>query len=192
MKIWNLTAIAMALCLSACANAKTVVLSSGDRYRSDGLLTEEYRLGAGDKLRVIVYNEVQLSGEYVVDSQGKLSLPLVGDLDVQGKTSIEVARQAEGLFRSRNYLLNPRVSIEVSAFRPFFVVGEVHKPGQYPYVAGLTVWNAIATAEGLTPRAKKTVVYIRRFGEAAELPYRLTPDLRVWPGDTLRINERFF
>lgn len=192
MKIWNLTAIAMALCLSACANAKTVVLSSGDRYRSDGLLTEEYRLGAGDKLRVIVYNEVQLSSEYVVDSQGKLSLPLVGDLDVQGKTSIEVARQAEGLFRSRNYLLNPRVSIEVSAFRPFFVVGEVHKPGQYPYVAGLTVWNAIATAEGLTPRAKKTVVYIRRFGEAAELPYRLTPDLRVWPGDTLRINERFF
>ncbi|KAH2818103.1 hypothetical protein KXV85_003870, partial [Aspergillus fumigatus] len=81
VKIWNLTAIAMALCLSACANAKTVVLSSGDRYRSDGLLTEEYRLGAGDKLRVIVYNEVQLSGEYVVDSQGKLSLPLVGDLD---------------------------------------------------------------------------------------------------------------
>lgn len=192
VKSWKLTLIATALSVSACAGAKSVVLSSGDRYRAGGLATEEYRLGAGDKLRVVVYNEPQLSGDYVVDSQGQLSLPLVGVLDVQGKTSKEVAKAAEDEFRKHNYLLAPRVSVEISAFRPFYIVGEVRKPGEYPYVAGLTVWNAIATAEGLTPRAKKAVVYIRRFGEAAELPYKLTPDLRVWPGDTLRINERFF
>jgi polysaccharide biosynthesis/export protein len=90
------------------------------------------------------------------------------------------------------YLREPKVSMEVVTYRPYFVLGEVKTPGQYPYSNGLTVTNAIATAAGFTPRADKKVVFIRRSGEAEEKPFRLTPDLRVYPGDTIRLAERFF
>lgn len=183
---------AFALFLAACTGTGQPVLSSGDRYRADGMITDVYQLGAGDKVHVIVFNEPQLTGDFVVDSAGQLSLPLIGSTDVQGKTVTEVSTLAQNAFRDRHYLINPQVSVEVTTYRPFFIVGEVRMPGQYPYVAGLTVWNAVATAQGLTPRARKKVVYIRRFGEAAELPYTVTPDLRVWPGDTVRFGERYF
>jgi len=80
----------------------------------------------------------------------------------------------------------------VITYRPFFILGEVAKPGQYPYAAGMTVLNAVATADGFTPRAKKTRVFIRRRGEEGELEYTLTPNLRVMPGDTIRVGERYF
>ena len=82
--------------------------------------------------------------------------------------------------------------MQVETYRPFFILGEVRSPGQYPYMAGLTALNAIATAEGFTPRASKKTVLIRRFGEQYEQSYVLTPDLRIWPGDTIRLAERFF
>lgn len=192
MKYANLIAVLAMAGLSACASAKTPALSSGERYRADGLVSEEYRLGGGDKVHLTFFNEPQLSGDFVVDSEGKLSLPLIGGLPVMGKTTLEVARMVEHDFKVRNYILDPKVSLEVSTYRPYFILGEVRQPGQYPYNSGLTAWNAIATAQGLTPRAKKTLVYIRRFGEAAEVPYVLSPDLRVWPGDTIRVEERLF
>lgn len=183
---------AAALLLAACTGTGQPVLSSGDRYRPNGAITDLYRLGSGDKVHVTVFNEPQLTGDFVVDSSGQLSLPLLGGTDVQGKTVSEVAASTEREYRERHYLLDPHVTVEVGTYRPFFIVGEVRMPGQYPYVAGLTVWNAVATAQGLTPRARKKVVFIRRFGEAAEIPYLLTPDLRVWPGDTVRVSERYF
>lgn len=183
---------ALALFLAACTGTGQPVLSSGDRYRANGLITDVYKLGAGDKVHVSVFNEPQLTADFVVDSQGQLSLPLLGSTDVQGKTVSEVATLAEDRYRSRHFLVAPQVTVEVITYRPFFIVGEVRMPGQYPYVSGLTVWNAVATAQGFTPRARKKVVYIRRFGENAELPYALSPDLRVWPGDTVRFGERYF
>lgn len=192
MKIVRAIPAALALFLAACASTGQPVLSSGERYRANGVITDVYLLGSGDKVHVTVFNEPQLTGDFVVDSAGQLSLPLLGGTTVQGKTVTEVARIVEKEYRERHYLLNPQVTAEVSTYRPFFIVGEVRMPGQYPYVAGLTVWNAVATAQGFTPRARKKVVFIRRFGEAGELAYELTPDLRVWPGDTVRFGERYF
>jgi len=152
---------------------------------------EEYKLGTGDKVRILVFNEPTLSGEFSVNSSGALSLPLIGDIAAVGKTTTELKAIIEkGL--SDGYLREPRVSIDVLSFRPFYILGEVSKPGEYPFSNGLTVMNAVATAEGFTYRADKRVVHIRREGTDQEDNYRMTPNLRVQPGDTIRIGERYF
>ena len=174
------------------AVARDTVIASGDRYQAGSVPTEAYRLGGGDKVHVIVFNEPQLSGDFIVDSAGNLSLPLIGPTTVQDKTVGEAAEAVEAAYRSRNFLRVPRVSAEVTVYRPFFILGEVRTPGQFAYVAGLTAMNAIATSQGLTPRARKKIIYIRRFGQVREQEFALTPDLRIWPGDTIRVAERLF
>ena len=107
----------------------------------------------------------------------------------------ENAKQVADLVQMRladGYLRQPKVAAEVIAYRPFFILGEVKAPGQYPYVSGLTALNAVATAQGFTPRAARSVIYIRRAGAAEEEAFKLTPELRVLPGDTLRLGERYF
>jgi polysaccharide biosynthesis/export protein len=174
------------------AFAHEEVISSGERYQAQGPVNETYKLGGGDKVHVIVFNEPQLTGDFVVDSSGNLSLPLISATPVLGKTVGEAAQAIEAAYLSGQFLRQPRVSVEVTTYRPFFILGEVHMPGQFPYVSGLTALNAVATAQGLTPRARKKVIYIRRFGDATEQAYALTPELRVWPGDTIRVEERLF
>lgn len=154
-------------------------------------LAEDYQLGVGDRVRVIVYSEESLSGEFQVSAAGTLSLPLIGSVPATGKTPGDVAATIRTMLAD-GYLRDPKVSMEVITYRPFFILGEVKTPGQYPYANGLTVVNAIATAAGFTPRAEKKMVFIRRSGDAEEKPYKLTPDLRVYPGDTIRLGERFF
>lgn len=182
--------ILAALSLAACASSQAVV-SSGERYAVDEQLAETYPLGAGDKVRVTVFNEPTLSGEFFVSGDGELSLPLVGNVPAAGKTTKDIAVDFARLLAD-GYLRDPRVSMEVITYRPFFILGEVTTPGQYPYVTGMTVFSAVATASGFTPRAKKSRVFIRRRGEEAEIEYELTPNLRVMPGDTIRIGERYF
>lgn len=177
--------------LGGLAHAKVAAIESGERYAAGQRVVETYHLGAGDKLKISVFNELQLSGEYQVGAEGTVSLPLTGPLSVIDRTSAEVAAAYEQLL-GRDFLRNPKVSVEVTVYRPFFIVGQVHVPGQYPYSAGLTVWNAVATAQGMTPRGRESYVYIRKYGGAEEERFLLTPDLRVWPGDTIRIAERFF
>jgi len=154
-------------------------------------LADNYRLGVGDKVRVIVFNEERLSGEFQVSAAGTLSIPLIGEVPAIQHTTSDVATNIQKLFAD-GYLKNPKVSIEVLTYRPYFILGEVQTAGQYPYSNGLTVMNAIASAAGFTPRADKKTVFIRRSGDATERPYKLTPDLRVYPGDTVRLGERFF
>nr|WP_211183331.1 MULTISPECIES: polysaccharide biosynthesis/export family protein [unclassified Novosphingobium] len=177
--------------LAGCAGASGLRVSSGERYQLAADVNETYLLGAGDKVRVTVFNEPNLSGEFAVGSDGTISLPLVGDLVAQGKTTKLVADEFAAKLAD-GYLLKPSVAMEVSVYRPFFILGEVEKPGQYPYANGMTALNAIATAGGYTPRAKRTVVFIRKFGEAAETEYDLTSSLRILPGDTIRLGERYF
>lgn len=184
-------AFAIAVLLSACGHSGPAPISAGDRYVANANFDEAYKLGAGDKVHINVFSEQQLGGDYAVSGDGLLSLPLVGNVPVAGKTTSEAARTVETLL-GNGYLRNPRVSLEVSSYRPFFILGEVKSPGQYPYANGLTVTNAIATAQGFTPRAHKKYVLIRRFGDQAEERYLLTPDLRVRPGDTIRLSERYF
>ncbi len=132
-----------------------------------------------------------LTGEFQVSSAGKISMPLVGDLQAASLTVSEFQRAVEEALKG-GYLLEPRVSAEVLTYRPFFVLGEVSSPGTYPYTAGLTVLNAVATAGGFTYRANTGRVYIRRANASAEEVFRLTSETRVAPGDTIRIGERLF
>ena len=181
----------LAILLSACGATSGPVISSGDRYAMPTSGEEDYHLDAGDKIRMNVFNEDTLSGEFAVSSEGTVSLPLIGDVQAKGKTPQQLAAEVQALLAD-GYLRDPKVSIEVSSYRPFFILGEVEAPGQYPYASGMTVLNAVATAQGFTPRAAKKVAYIRRAGATSEVAMEITPALRVYPGDTIRIGERYF
>lgn len=149
-----------------------------------------YRLAADDKLKITVFGEEGLTGDYTVGSDGRLAYPLLGAVPAKGLTLAELTQKlAAGLSAS---VQNPRVSIEITQYRPFFILGEVNRPGQYPYRTGLTLNGAVATAGGYTYRANQKHVLIQHFGEAGERRYDITADLPVLPGDTVRVRERFF
>ena len=177
--------------LTACAAGSADVVSTGERYSAQADLTQDYKLGIGDRLKVIVYEEPSLSGEFTVDATGAISLALIGDVPVQDRTTAEVEDSIEAGLR-QGFLREPQVTVEIVSYRPFFILGEVNSPGQYPFANGLTVMNAIATAQGFSPRAQRKQVYIRRAGEAEERLYALSPALKVYPGDTIRLGERYF
>lgn len=148
-----------------------------------------YRLGVGDRLRVTVYNEVDLSGEFDVGPAGTVNLPLIGEVVAQGRTIPEVEDAAEEMFL-QGYLKSPSVSIEVLNYRPFYILGEVNSPGSYPFVNGMTVLNAVALAGGFTYRASEDTVLLKREGTTSEVSVAV--DTPVLPGDVLTVEERFF
>lgn len=150
-----------------------------------------YQLGVADKVRVIVFGEEALSGEFTVSDSGTLSLPLIGAVPATGRTPADVIADIETRL-GKGYLRNPKVSMDVLTYRPFYILGEVEKPGEYAFSNGLTVMNAVARAEGYTYRANKKKVFIKRAGEMEEKRYKLSPDLKIFPGDTVRIGERYF
>jgi protein involved in polysaccharide export with SLBB domain len=151
----------------------------------------DYLLGSSDKVRVTVYGEPTLSGEFFVTGSGLVSLPLIGEVKAAG-LSLRQFQEAVQRSLSDGYLKEPRVNAEVLTFRPFYILGEVTKPGTYPYTSGLTVMNAVATAGGYTYRAEKKQVFVKRNGASEETKLELTPSVTVAPGDTIRIGERFF
>ena len=151
----------------------------------------QYRLGPADKVRVTTYGEASLTGEFVVSGSGAISLPLIGDVTAGGLTTRELQDAIQGALKN-GYLTDPRVSVEVLRYRPFYILGEVGRPGEYPYVNGLTVMNAVATSGGFTYRANTHRVRIKRAGEAAEHEVELNAATAVEPGDTIRIKERYF
>jgi len=189
--------VGIAICLApmAAAGAANKAAASAaadpDRYGTASADAGDYRLGGADKIRITVFNEPTLSGEFAVGADGSLSLPLIGSVPAVGKTSSEIAALIQKDLAD-GYLREPRVAAEVTTYRPFFILGEVKAPGQYPYGNALTVYNAIATAQGFTPRADRKHIFIKKAGADGEKSYSLTPDLRVLPGDTLRIGERYF
>lgn len=185
-----------ALLLLGCAEKGSgPVVSNGGRYSAPvsapGQEVADYRLDVGDSIKIVVYNEPSASGEFTVGARGTVDLPLIGEIPAQGQTVRQVAAEARTRLAD-GYLRQPQVSAEVSVYRPFYILGEVAQPGQYPYAVGLTVLNAIATAKGFTARANQEVVQIRQQGESGETNYRVTPDLHVRPGDTIRVGERYF
>ena len=149
-----------------------------------------YRLGAGDKLRITVYNEEDVSGEYEVDSSGSVSLKMIGPVPAAGRTLPELAKTIEARLLD-GYLLNPRVAIDVLNYRPFYVLGEVNSPGSYPYVAGITVLKAIALAGGYTFRARTNKIELIHANDP-ENPILVDQNTLLLPGDIIRIKERFF
>lgn len=180
-----------ALVCAACASQGAPVggTAQGDVQALEQSLSD-YRLGPGDQLRITVYDEPSLSGEFVVSPQGKISFPLVEEVNAQGLTVKEFSKHLESVLLT--YVKAPRVNSEVLVYRPFYILGEVTKPGTYPFAAGLTVQNAAATAGGFTYRADTRRVFIKHVGEERESEYPLTSKTPVQPGDTVRISERLF
>jgi polysaccharide export outer membrane protein len=150
----------------------------------------EYRLGPADQLRITVFNEPDLTGQFVVGAQGTIAYPLVGNVRAAGLTVNEFTAELQN--RLSEYVRQPSVSVEVANYRPFFILGEVQRPGTYPYSANLTVMNAVATAGGFTYRANRGRVFIRHANATEERSYPLTVSTPVLPGDTVRIGERLF
>jgi len=158
---------------------------------SSSSATVGYALGSGDKIRLTVYGENDLSGEFAVNGEGMVSLPLIGSVKASGLTVAQLGQSVAERFKA-GYLLDPKVSIEVINFRPYYIMGEVTKTGEYAYTDGINVINAIARAEGFTYRAQQKKVFIKHFGDSVESEVPLTNDLLVMPGDTIRIAERHF
>ena len=152
---------------------------------------EGYQLGAGDKVRVVVFGEDDLGGEYDVDGSGFVRLPLIGQVKAGGLT----VRSFEEEIKTKlddGFMKDAKVSVAVTSYRPFYIIGEVNKPGEYPYVNDMSVLNAVALAGGYTYRADDTEVYIQRNGQSKEEPFPADQTTKVQPGDIVRVPERFF
>lgn len=152
---------------------------------------ENYRLGPGDKLRVNVFNQADLTGEYTLDGSGQFSMHLIGPVAAKGLTASELERLLVSRLKP-DYLVNPRISVQVLSYRPFYIIGEVGRPASYAYVDGMTYLTAIAIAGGYTYRAKKDVVYVVRASDPDRQELRLSVNDKVQPGDIIRIDERLF
>ncbi len=150
-----------------------------------------YILGPNDRIRVKVYGEQDITGEYEIDSAGSVSIPLAGHVKAAGLTTRQVERGIAAAL-SKGIVRDPRVNVEVAAYRPYYILGEVKKSGEYPYRNGLTVLDAVASAGGFTYRANEGKVYLRRSGSTTEETYPLTAPVPVYPGDNIRVPERYF
>jgi polysaccharide biosynthesis/export protein len=160
-------------------------------YVTTAQRSSPYRLDSGDRLRVTVFGQANLSRSYSVDGSGFISMPLIGGVKARGATTFELERRIASTLR-RKYVKDPKVTVEVEANRPFFILGEVTNAGQFPYVAGMTVQTAVAIAGGYTPRAKKRNFQITRQVNGATVMRTVSPNEKVQPGDTITVKERFF
>lgn len=179
------------LVVTACQSGSAVSRNSGSEAVAQQRTVPAYVLGNGDRLRVNVFGHPNLSGEFEVDGTGAISLPLIGQIEALGLTTPQLEKKIVETLDG-DYILDPRVSAEVINYRPYYVLGEVGSPGEYPYNSGLTVLNAVAAAGGFTYRANKKVVHIKGADSTQEEVYRLDTNTVVKPGDTLRIGERIF
>lgn len=150
-----------------------------------------YLLGPNDRVRVKVYGEPDISGEYEVDTNGQISVPLAGHIGAEGLTTKQLERAIAAAL-SKGIVRDPRVNVEVALYRPYYILGEVKKSGEYPYRLGLTVMDAVATAGGFTYRANEGKVFLRHAGDNAEQAVSLDSPVPVFPGDNIRVPERYF
>lgn len=155
------------------------------------VLTQPYRYDAGDKLRITVFEQPNLTNSYLVDASGNISMPLVGGIPARGRTAAELERAIATKLRG-GYLRNPDVSVDIDQYRPFFIMGEVKNAGQYPYVPGMTAQTAVAIAGGYTARADQATVDVTRQMNGEVLVGRVPGSDPIRPGDTIYVRERLF
>jgi polysaccharide export outer membrane protein len=150
-----------------------------------------YRLGAGDKLRVVVYGQDGLTNSYAIDAGGSITMPLIGAVAARSRTTNGLASEIAAKLR-KGYIRDPSVAVEIESYRPFFILGEVAAPGQYPYVPNMTVESAVAIAGGFSPRARRDSVTLTHNDGAG--PSRTSAPLgtALGPGDTVLVGERWF
>jgi polysaccharide export outer membrane protein len=148
-----------------------------------------YRLDTGDTVRVTVFGETDLSGSFEIDSQGYVRLPLIGPVPAAGLSTYGLETRVAGSLVQGGFLLTPRVNVEVTTYRPFYIIGEVAKPGEYPYVNAMSVPNAIALAGGYTEHAAESEVYVRHQGETKGQDLPADESTRIRPGDVVRVDR---
>jgi protein involved in polysaccharide export with SLBB domain len=153
--------------------------------------SNDYRFGPGDKLRVTVYGEDDLSGEFQIDGAGFIRLPLIGQLKAAGATAHELETHVAQTLDD-GYLADARVAIEVTTYRPFYIIGQISKPGEYPYVSNMNALNAVALAGGFTEKATESTLYVRHEGETEEHEITVDEMTRIEPGDVVRVPETTF
>ena len=180
--------------LAACDSDTTpIAQATADEGRSSASTRDPgYKLGPNDRLRITVFGQPTLTGEYTLDGNGVLAFPLIGNVPASGMTTQQLQKTIAGKLEP-DYLVNPSVSAEVVTRRPFFIIGEVQKPGNYPYVPDMTALNAVAMAGGFTYRARKNDFYIKRLEKSGQMVRVVAGAGTVLrPGDTLDVRERYF
>ncbi len=150
-----------------------------------------YHLDAGDKLRVVVYGQEGLTNTYAIDAAGSITMPLIGSVPARGRTTAGLAAEITAKLRN-GYIREPSVAVEIEAYRPFFILGEVQAPGQYPYVPNMTVESAIAIAGGFSPRARRDIVTLTHTDPSGAARYEVPLGTSLKPGDTVQVGERWF
>jgi polysaccharide export outer membrane protein len=170
-----------------------IMVAAGGPYAPAALtgFDTPYQLDAGDRLRVQVFGQEGLTNSYIVDASGNISMTLIGSVPVRGLTTNQVAAAISNRLRA-GFIRNPHVSVEVEVYRPFFILGEVNAPGQYPYVPNMTVEAAVAIAGGFAPRASKGDILLARSYNGEVMRNRVLPDFPMRPGDTITVRERWF
>lgn len=181
--VFRVTMLAVCALLMGCSTVATVSLPSVDKVA--------YHLSPGDRLKLEVFGEEGLSGEYVINDQGHIGLPMAGDIPAAGRTLAELRQELTTLL-GQQYVRNAKVNLDIVSYRPIYILGEVQRPGEYEYVEGMSIYGLVAKAGGFTFRANEEVVFIRHGKEAEEQAYRLTSGGAVLPGDTVRIGQRYF
>jgi len=186
LSVVALTSVAMA----ACDGPRGTIV--GADAMASAAMSTDYQLAPGDKVKVTVFNEQDLTGEFSVNESGNVAFPLAGEIPASGKTVPQFKADVTKTLNGR-YVRNPKVSVEVVNYRPFNVIGEVRNAGQFPYRPGLSMQDAVAMAGGYTYRANTRQIYVRRAGSGGESS--INPDeqpVAVMPGDNIRIPERYF
>ena len=150
-----------------------------------------YHLDAGDRLRVVVYGQEGLTNTYAIDAGGSITMPLIGSVPARGRTTAGLAAAISAKLRA-GFIREPSVAVEIEAYRPFFILGEVTFPGQYPYVPNMTVETAVAIAGGYTPRAFKRKIELSHQVNGLTERRVVSPNYPLRPGDTVHIAERWF
>jgi polysaccharide biosynthesis/export protein len=150
-----------------------------------------YHLDAGDRLRVVVYGQEGLTNTYAIDAGGSITMPLIGSVPARGRTTAGLAAAISTKLRA-GFIREPSVAVEIEAYRPFFILGEVAAPGQYPYVPNMTVESAVAIAGGFSPRARRDSVTVTRADASGTARFVVPPGSPISPGDTVLVSERWF
>ena len=152
---------------------------------------QPYTLDSGDRLRIVVFGQDGLSNSYVVDASGYIAMPLIGTVLARGATTEQLSSRIAGKL-SQGFIKEPHVAVEIEAYRPFFILGEVTQPGQYPYVADMTVETAVAIAGGFGPRAYRKTVTVTRMINGQQVRVTVPTGFKLRPGDTVNVQERWF
>jgi polysaccharide export outer membrane protein len=179
----------LTVAVAGCANGP--ITGSPEAVRQARDAAQNYRLSAGDKVHIAVFNEDNLSGDFVVAPDGKVAMPLAGSIPAAGLTMAELQQAVTNRLKD-GIVQQPNVTVIAADLRPYYILGEVNKPGKYNYSPDLTVMNAVATAEGFTYRADMQTVYVRHASDSSEREEPLTASAAVLPGDTIRISQRYF